>query len=555
MSNAIRYDPLLIRYLAEELDRRLRGRVCGSTPFFAARRVALLALDGGEALEMDLHPLRGWIRIVPWEADAAPLDAVCAGVHAPPDERRLTIEIDAADRFRSGARRLEVELMANQWNVLLVSAEDERIHSTLWSRRAGTRALTPGARYEPPSSSDRYGAAAVNREAARRRWRETLGGVAASEREGVLIREFAWTGRVNAASILGSDAQAPDSGVDGDAIEQAFERWWALCALPPSRPVVLHTPYGLQPYPLPLHGYRWERAESLLEAMDRVAQAAPAEKGTPNGEDAALLTAARTRLEMAERRAERLADEVARSGGAERLREQADLLLARLHEVPRGAEEVEISGWDGERVRIRLDPTRSAADNATEWYAEARRRERAAERLPAMLEKARAEVERWREAVRLGEAGSLPDWVSAEIERERAKGRQTSGTQTSALPYRVFRSSGGLEIRVGRNSKANDQLTFSHSSPSDVWMHARSVPGSHVILRWRDPEGAPPARDLEEAARLAAYYSKARTSGIVPVDWTRRKYVRKHRGAPPGTVVPSRVKTLFVEPKKPPEPA
>jgi len=104
-----------------------------------------------------------------------------------------------------------------------------------------------------------------------------------------------------------------------------------------------------------------------------------------------------------------------------------------------------------------------------------------------------------------------------------------------------------LEIRVGRSSRANDDLTFRHSSPNDIWLHARSVPGSHVILRWANPQGSPPARDLEEAARLAAYHSKARTSAIVPVDWTRRKYVRKPRGAPPGAVVPQRVRTLFVD--------
>src|SRR5690606_22106892 len=159
---------------------------------------------------------------VPWETDAAPLDAVCTAVQAPLDERRLTIEIDAADRFRSGARRLEVELMANQWNVLLVSAEDERIHSALWSRRAGTRALTPGARYAAPPPSMRYGATPVDREAARRHWCETLGGVAAREREALLIREFAWTGRLNAASILGNTGEAPDADLDPDALEQAF---------------------------------------------------------------------------------------------------------------------------------------------------------------------------------------------------------------------------------------------------------------------------------------------------------------------------------------------
>ena len=149
MSNAIRYDPLLVHYLAEELDRLLRGRSCASAPFFAARRVALLPLDRGEALEMDLHPRRGWLRLVPWEAEGYEADAVCTGVDAPADERRLRIGIEAPDRFRSGTRRLEVELHTNQWNVLLVSEPDERVHATLWARRAGDRALTAGAGYRP----------------------------------------------------------------------------------------------------------------------------------------------------------------------------------------------------------------------------------------------------------------------------------------------------------------------------------------------------------------------------------------------------------------------
>ena len=68
-----------------------------------------------------------------------------------------------------------------------------------------------------------------------------------------------------------------------------------------------------------------------------------------------------------------------------------------------------------------------------------------------------------------------------------------------------------------------------------------------MILRWNGP-GNPPARDLEEAAILAALHSKARTSGSAPVDWTLRKYVRKPRGAKPGSVLPDRVRTLFVEP-------
>src|SRR5690606_29039021 len=179
VSNAIRYDPLLVHYLARELDGRLRGRPCASSPFFAARRVALLPLDRGEALEMDLHPSRGWFRIVPWSGEGYEADSICVGVESPPDERRLTFRLDAPDRFRSGARRLEVELHTNQWNALLVSERDGRIHAALWSRRAGSRALTPGAEYRPPPGEPRFGSGPVDREVAATRWRQVLARVPA----------------------------------------------------------------------------------------------------------------------------------------------------------------------------------------------------------------------------------------------------------------------------------------------------------------------------------------------------------------------------------------
>ena len=79
-------------------------------------------------------------------------------------------------------------------------------------------------------------------------------------------------------------------------------------------------------------------------------------------------------------------------------------------------------------------------------------------------------------------------------------------------------------------------------------MHARDVGGAHVVLRWTDRDANPPASDLREAAVLAALHSRARTSGTVPVDWTRRKYVRKPRKAKPGLVHIERAKTIFVQP-------
>src|SRR5690606_10223970 len=135
-----------------------------------------------------------------------------------------------------------------------------------------------------------------------------------------------------------------------------------------------------------------------------------------------------------------------------------------------------------------------------------------------------------------------------EMLRVRQSARTQRRTDAPSLPWREYRTSGGIEVRVGRGPRANDELTFRHSSPTDIWLHARDVAGAHVILRWSRADENPPAHAIAEAAVLAALNSRARTSGTVAVDWTRRKYVRKPRKAPPGLVVPERVRTVFVEP-------
>jgi len=125
--------------------------------------------------------------------------------------------------------------------------------------------------------------------------------------------------------------------------------------------------------------------------------------------------------------------------------------------------------------------------------------------------------------------------------------RIVRGRATQTHPFRTYHSTSGLEIRVGRGAASNDELTFHESSPEDVWLHARDSAGAHVVLRWHAPE-PPPARALEEAAILAAWHSKSRGSALVPVDWTRRKYVRKPRGSAPGSVVVQRSETVMVRP-------
>ena len=109
-----------------------------------------------------------------------------------------------------------------------------------------------------------------------------------------------------------------------------------------------------------------------------------------------------------------------------------------------------------------------------------------------------------------------------------------------------FRSSSGLRISVGKNNSQNDQLTTRMASRWDIWFHTQKIHGSHVIL-WTGGED-PDARSLQEAAALAAYYSQARESKKVPVDYTPVKYVKKPAGARPGMVVYTTYQTAYVDP-------
>jgi predicted ribosome quality control (RQC) complex YloA/Tae2 family protein len=111
-----------------------------------------------------------------------------------------------------------------------------------------------------------------------------------------------------------------------------------------------------------------------------------------------------------------------------------------------------------------------------------------------------------------------------------------------------FVSSTGIEIYVGKNNVQNDYLTIKFAGPKDIWLHTKEIPGSHVIIR----TGGEQLDDatLVEAANLAAFYSKAKNSTKVPVDYTARKNVRKPNGAKPGMVIYDTNRTIYIDPNE-----
>ena len=115
------------------------------------------------------------------------------------------------------------------------------------------------------------------------------------------------------------------------------------------------------------------------------------------------------------------------------------------------------------------------------------------------------------------------------------------------MPYHEFEKS-GFKIWVGKNAESNDTLTLKLSFKEDLWLHAKDVAGSHVLIKYQSGKKFP--KDvIERAAQLAAYNSKRKTETLAPVVYTPKKYVRKRKGDPPGMVVVERETVIMVEPK------
>jgi predicted ribosome quality control (RQC) complex YloA/Tae2 family protein len=546
VSNAIRYDSLLVRELARELHNvlagaRLEGLFLDRERLRLTLRTKPASRGAGAApsLLWQLHPESGHLTAAP-PGDAAGRVQLRAltrirSVRAPRDERIVIIDLEPGAGAAGTPQRIVIELITNQWNALAVAA-DGRIVAALRERIIRGRELRTGAAWTLPRPSGRRG---VAERLSLEEWTAGLRDVPPGERLAALPRFAAWASPQNAAWIIGDADVTP-----GDAVlERAWRRYTALLTSDRLTAVLLHDDGRWQPYVAA--GDHEDAVPTLLHAF---AEAAGRTAAAPTLSDSTeqALAAVAERIDAVEKRTQRLESE--RAGAAEeaaRLRGNADVLMSQLHVLQRGMASAELPDFAGGTVTLELDPALTGPDNAAKLYDAARRRDRAAARIPDLLLKARRERDRLEQL-----AGRIREGTASTEELERLqRTRVVAGRDAPApLPYRVYRTGSGLEVRVGRGSRSNDDLTFRHSAPNDIWLHARDVAGAHVILRWTRADANPPAADIAEAANLAALSSKARTSGTVPVDWTRRKHVRKPRKAGPGLVIPERVKTVFVEP-------
>ena len=237
----------------------------------------------------------------------------------------------------------------------------------------------------------------------------------------------------------------------------------------------------------------------------------------------------------------------------EELRVKGDLLQANLYRVERGASSVTVENFYAEDlapITITLNPAISPAMNAQRYYKEYNKAKTRETMLTAQIAKAADELS-YIESVRDSLARCTSEAELAAIRGElRQQGYiragRTDKRKDKPLPPLEFTSSDGFRILVGRNNVQNDLLTLKTAAKSDMWLHTKNIPGSHVII----VSGGRKISDAAvlEAAAIAAAHSKARDSAQVPVDYTAVKNVSKPSGAKPGKVIYVNYRTVYVDP-------
>jgi hypothetical protein len=257
------------------------------------------------------------------------------------------------------------------------------------------------------------------------------------------------------------------------------------------------------------------------------------------------LDGARRRIRRLEQLEANLAQDLAGLADESDLRRRAEALLALARGTEAGRESVEIEDpyEPGRLLTVALDPRLGGLANAERLFEKARRVDRARHQVELRLRETRSELaaslEREALVLEARDRGELPG---------PAEGASASDRGASAAGPRHYLTGRGLSVLVGRNARENHHLTFRVARAEDLWLHARDVPGSHVVLR--DDEGRAGADDLREAAEVAAFFSEARGESLVDVHVTRRKHVKPARGGP-GRVFVAHSDTLRVPPRDP----
>ncbi|MCL2399756.1 MAG: NFACT family protein [Defluviitaleaceae bacterium] len=245
----------------------------------------------------------------------------------------------------------------------------------------------------------------------------------------------------------------------------------------------------------------------------------------------------------------------------DQLKHYGELITSYIYNIPAGADRVKLPDFysDGQEIEISLDPTLSPSDNAQYYFKRYNKAKRTFAALQEQIETNKNELA-YLDSV-LACIGTVTDETDIDdirtelveegfLKKKQQKGKGKKGLAKQKSKPLQYLSAEGFSIYVGKNNTQNDELTLRFARENDIWLHTKDIAGSHVIIQGNGKDI--PEATIIEGAMLAAYYSKGRQSSQVPVNYTKKKHVRKPKGSKPGFVIYDNHKTLYVTPSEEP---
>lgn len=302
--------------------------------------------------------------------------------------------------------------------------------------------------------------------------------------------------------------------------------------------------------------YKIEEYDSISEVIDSFFEIR-SRREHMNRRSAALLKLIHNNIERCQKKIVMHKEHIRSAQDRDKYKMYGDLLTANLYRIKYGDKSVRVQNYyseSGEKIEIPLKADISPSQNAQRFYKrynKAKTTEKFASEQLEIAENEKYYLESVADALENADTPVELDEIRQELMTEGYIAKQNNAKkkqQKKSEPIKII-SVDGYEILIGRNNRQNDELTLKSAYSTDLWFHTKEIPGSHTIIRTRGT-GEAPETTMMQAAKLAAYYSKARNSSKVPVDYTLIKNVKKPNGAKPGMVIYDRYNTVYVTPSE-----
>lgn len=482
-------------------------------------------------------------------------------------ERIVEIHIESLDEMGDlSVKRLIIEIMGKHSNIILVDGKENIIDAVkhVSFDKSSVRQVLPGRPYFYPPNQDKLNPMALEKEV----FTETINSKPSMKVQEAIYKSYSGISPVMASDICMRAQVDPSKVITLCSVSETEKLFYAFES---SVKAVLdgnflHHIYGeketgnvIDFYSLPLHVYEssivkpFENVSKLIESFYRDKDVLYRTKQKTQD----LRKLVQNHIDRLVKKKEIQIKTLKEIENRDFHKICGELITANIYSIQQGLKTFNTVNFyeeDLPEITIALDPDLTPSENAQKYFKKYNKAKRT---FTAMKEQQKETEEElyYLDSVMSVLEGKLDETDIRQIRDELTeegyikKHKDNAKKQnTKKMSFMQFVSSDGYEIYVGKNNKQNDELTLKFASNYDLWLHTKNIPGSHVIIKSQGVEI--PDTTIEEAANLAAYFSKGKESSMVPVDYTLKKNVKKPSSAKPGMVIYETYKTAYITPDK-----